>query len=55
MPDCIFKRVIWSNHHGKKIIEAKRRHHIEPTIVFEPDADRMNDRGVALNRFIGRI
>jgi hypothetical protein len=34
---------IRADHHGKNVIEAKRRRHVEPVIVLKPNADGMND------------
>ena len=43
MQDRVVERPIRADHHGKNVIEAKRRRHVEPVIVLKPNADGMND------------
>jgi len=53
MRDRIIERAVWPNHHGKKVTKAERRRHVEPIIVLQPNANGMNNRGIAPKCFIG--
>jgi len=38
----VVERPIRADHHGENVTEAKKRRHVEPVVVLEPDADGMN-------------